>query len=88
MVNSIIKTMNEPNIDANVSFEHMAESNKSSIKIGLYIGSFFTIGACCAFGFAMHGMEMLTKTDRKTNLLLKYADRDQEIPNQSIEGTA
>ena len=87
MVNGILDAMNAPNIDGNVSFEYMVESDRSSLKIGLYIGSFFTIGACSAFGLAMHCLEMLTKTDRKTILLLKYVDRDHKIPNQAIEGT-
>jgi hypothetical protein len=85
LANGILNTMNAPDIDGNVSFEYMAENGRLNLKIGLYIGSFFTIGACSAFGLAMHGLEMLTKTDRKAILLLKYVDHYHNLPNQTTD---
>ena len=88
MAHGILDAMAGPKTNGTVSFADMSATNQSSLILGLYIGSMFAVGATAALGVALHGLEMLTRPDRKAELLLKFVDENREVTSKAVEGAS
>ena len=88
MAHGILDAMAGPKTNGTVSFADMSATNQSSLILGLYIGSMFAVRATAALGVALHGLEMLTRPDRKAELLLKFVDENQEVTSKAVEGAS